>query len=278
MKHDVDEYYRRLAERDVDRPGDSVGRAVHNLAAQCAAERAAAAVDTRTTRASTTHRGWRRRALFGTLAAATLAGLWVTPHFLPIEAPSGGARSAKQTPPAAARSDELALSVTGQRRMPPQPAAAVQARQATRPPALQAAQAPARSARSQASDAGAAARVSEAAAPLPAAPAAPAAAAMAQAVRPANPALSWPQAAASGDLLRVRAQLDQGAGLEARDVHGRTALMLAVLNGHAAVVEELLGRGADPNTVDFDGLTPLRAATAGRQPTIAQALRRAGAR
>jgi ankyrin repeat protein len=101
---------------------------------------------------------------------------------------------------------------------------------------------------------------------------------MAQAVHPANTAMSLPQAAASGDLLGLRAQLDQGADIEARDVHGRTALMLAVLNGHARLVEELLTRGADPNAADADGVTPLRAAAAGHQPTIAAALRRAGAR
>ena len=62
------------------------------------------------------------------------------------------------------------------------------------------------------------------------------------------------------------------------NARGRTALMLAVARGHAESVDVLLAHGADPNAVDADGVTPLKAALAADQPAIVAALRRAGAR
>jgi hypothetical protein len=91
------------------------------------------------------------------------------------------------------------------------------------------------------------------------------------------------QAAATGDLRKVRAMLGaQGRGaqvrIDAADARGRTALMLATLRGQAESVDVLLAHGADPNAADATGTTPLQAALAADQPAIVAALRRSGAR
>jgi ankyrin repeat protein len=53
-------------------------------------------------------------------------------------------------------------------------------------------------------------------------------------------------AAARGDAAAVRALLDRGADVDARDAYGDSALMLAVLYGDADLVKLLLDRKADP--------------------------------
>jgi ankyrin repeat protein len=74
------------------------------------------------------------------------------------------------------------------------------------------------------------------------------------------------------------AVLESAGQIDARDSEGRTALMLAVLQGRLDSVLALLRRGADPNAADLAGLTPLQAARANQQAEIADALLRAGAR
>jgi len=61
------------------------------------------------------------------------------------------------------------------------------------------------------------------------------------------------QAAEAGDLARVKALLAAGAGCEARDADGATALMLAAHAGHVEVVRALIGAGADVNATDERG-------------------------
>ena len=85
-------------------------------------------------------------------------------------------------------------------------------------------------------------------------------------------------AAASGDTAQTTALLNQGATLDARDEHGRTPLMLAVMQGRLDVVRLLLNRGADPNIADSAGLTPLQQAKQENLREVAALLRRAGAR
>lgn len=56
------------------------------------------------------------------------------------------------------------------------------------------------------------------------------------------------RAAATGDLASVDLLLAHGAGVDTEDaVYGQTALMVAVRNGHAAIVKRLLAAGADVN-------------------------------
>ncbi|MGD0499008.1 MAG: ankyrin repeat domain-containing protein [Bryobacteraceae bacterium] len=71
----------------------------------------------------------------------------------------------------------------------------------------------------------------------------------------ADPGADLLRAARQGDTPRVRALLDAGAGLEARDKNGRTPLLCAAEQGHADTVRLLLDRGAESGARDREGLT-----------------------
>ena len=65
-----------------------------------------------------------------------------------------------------------------------------------------------------------------------------------------------------GDLKAVRAQLDAGVDVNARDADGDTSLLLAAVYAGPECVELLLKKGADVNVANKLGVTPLhRAAT-----------------
>jgi len=51
--------------------------------------------------------------------------------------------------------------------------------------------------------------------------------------------------------------LSKGADVNSRDNDGRTPLHLAYLSGHVQVAELLLSKGADVNSKDNDGRTPI---------------------
>lgn len=65
------------------------------------------------------------------------------------------------------------------------------------------------------------------------------------------------QAAAEGDLLRVKTYLGQGVNAQAADERGVTPLFLAAKSGYRDVVALLLEQGAIVNTARLDGVTPL---------------------
>lgn len=72
------------------------------------------------------------------------------------------------------------------------------------------------------------------------------------------------QAIERGNLQAVIAVLDSGADIEECDMHGDSGLPLriACFNGHAAIVAELLKRGANPHAPNTDGAgAPIRIAT-----------------
>jgi hypothetical protein len=96
--------------------------------------------------------------------------------------------------------------------------------------------------------------------------------------RPIDSASALRQAAALGDLPRLRALLAEQPEIDSRDSSGRSALMLAVLYGHADAVDLLLASGADANAADANGTTPLQAALVRNRSDMIEALRRAGAR
>jgi hypothetical protein len=57
-------------------------------------------------------------------------------------------------------------------------------------------------------------------------------------------------AAAAGDTARVESLLARGASVDARDDHGRTAMMAATHGNHVATVAALMRAGADVNLRD----------------------------
>ena len=84
----VGEEYRRASALNAGRPSEAVRRAVFDHAARLAAERAAtSAIPRRDIKpAAASRRRW-RPAVFGSLAAAAVAGLLVAPHFWRPQAP-----------------------------------------------------------------------------------------------------------------------------------------------------------------------------------------------
>lgn len=79
-------------------------------------------------------------------------------------------------------------------------------------------------------------------------------------------------AAARGDERAVEAFLEAGARIDSVDQNGRTPISLALHNGHAAVVQHLIGVGAD-----FGGAPALTAACRRGQTSLARVLIQAGA-
>jgi outer membrane protein assembly factor BamB len=78
------------------------------------------------------------------------------------------------------------------------------------------------------------------------------------------------QAARTGDNKAVKALLAQGAGVNARNDFGATALWFAAYMGQVDTVALLLKHKADPNTMDgVWGMTPLQLATALEKPDAA---------
>jgi hypothetical protein len=86
---------------------------------------------------------------------------------------------------------------------------------------------------------------------------------------PAALASALHEAARAGRLPELERLLQQGAALNAADEAGRTALTLAVIHGHGALVRRLMALGANPALVDRDGLDALQhARRAGRDDIV----------
>ena len=62
------------------------------------------------------------------------------------------------------------------------------------------------------------------------------------------------EAARAGRAPEVESLVSQGIPIDARDGAGRTALMLAAMNGQTDTVQKLLALGANPALVDREGL------------------------
>jgi ankyrin repeat protein len=72
----------------------------------------------------------------------------------------------------------------------------------------------------------------------------------------------------------VKLLLNRGANIEAKGYRGKTALMEAALNGHAATVSLLLHRGAKINAIDNERNTALMWAARNGHQDIVQMLQR----
>ncbi len=286
-------------------PSEAVRRAILDHASRMAVEHAQSRPGGRRSAMLTARR---RNTIFGALAAAVFAGLLVVPILrTPVVHRQGpvaqgpaapppnretASHSAQAPPPQSAqvpRPAELQRNNTAysgagaQRRITadadkPQEAAAPEAKTEPQsvlggapspaaPPAGPARQAPA----------------SDAASSIAAAPAAPAAPAPSsrQLARATTSSVergeSLRGAAAAGNLTAVNAVLSSSFDVDARDRSGRTALMLAILNGHADVVDALLAHGAGVNAVDSSGVRPLQMARTKGNEEIIDSLLRAGA-
>ncbi len=84
-------------------------------------------------------------------------------------------------------------------------------------------------------------------------------------------------AATKGDIKAVKDFLDKGINVNARDINGRTALMIAVYDESKDIVEMLINAGADVNAHDKYGLTSLHWAAEKGHTNIVEMLIKAGA-
>jgi ankyrin repeat protein len=76
------------------------------------------------------------------------------------------------------------------------------------------------------------------------------------------------ESAEKGNVTAVKALLDKGADINAKDEGGWTALMVASFAGEAETVKFLLDEGADVNVKDEYDYTPLILAVIERQAEI----------
>ena len=85
-------------------------------------------------------------------------------------------------------------------------------------------------------------------------------------------------AAAKGDIETVAKLLAAKADVNAADIAGRAALMMASLGGHAEVVRLLIAAGANVNTRDMYGYTALAMALEKNHTEVVNILKQAGAK
>lgn len=293
---DVDDFYRRASALDASRPGPRTREAILAYAEQLAASRAGSALRVHRTAAlpALRHalRSFGRPAVFGTFAAAALAGLLVAPHWLgsgapPHEVPLVQSAATADVATRAAPPPELpaAPESSGSAGKVGPPAPVAQSAQNARTAARGRPNAAPRRADSSRQEsmqamggieAPVAALAVQAKPPMPAAAAAPAARANGE--PSTDPGEAVRRAAEAGDLPRLAQSLQAANGIDARDTAGRTALMRATRAGQLQAVNLLLVHGADPNIADAGGTTPLQAAREAGQTAIAAALQRHGAR
>ncbi|MDH4162887.1 MAG: ankyrin repeat domain-containing protein [Nitrospirota bacterium] len=75
----------------------------------------------------------------------------------------------------------------------------------------------------------------------------------------------------------IRILLEKGADVNSRNAAGRTPLLLAAARGRTEIAEMLIDRGADPNALDWSGDFALRSAAAGGQAKLIALLAQKGA-
>ena len=255
----LDAKYRRLAALSAGAPAEATRRAILAQARALAATRAPRTLRTRAALL------WARPALFGALAAGVVAGLVVAPRWrppvtspAPLEVRIAPAATPAQSTPSGALTPEAPRIAAAPPAAPPLDRLRLQEPAATAVPAPRAASSAAY------------------------APSQPATAisntTTAHIAAPELPGAQLRHAAEVGDLAQLEALSRGQPDLNARDARGRTALMLATVNGHANVVAALLAYGADPRQADAQGVTPLAAARAAGDAEIVAIFARYGLR
>jgi len=276
--------------KDDGGPSEAVRRAILDHAGRMAVEHGQSRPGGRTPAMLTARR---RNTIFGALAAAVFAGLLVVPILrTPVvrrQSPVAP-QSAPAPPPQPAQAPRLAerepnnttySGAGAQRRLTadadkPKEAAGPAASKTEPQSVLGAAPSPGAPAASAAS-ADARASASDVASSIAAAAAAPSRQLARATTSSVERGESLRAAAAAGNLTAVNAVLGSSFDVDARDRSGRTALMLAILNGHADVVDALLAHGAGINAVDSSGVRPLQMARAQGNQAVIESLLRAGA-
>jgi hypothetical protein len=84
-------------------------------------------------------------------------------------------------------------------------------------------------------------------------------------------------AAAEGDVRTVRGYLEHGVPLESKNYEGSTAAFTAAVGGNLPVIELLAAKGADLNSTNLYGDSPLEAATENHQEATVSFLKAHGA-
>ena len=87
----------------------------------------------------------------------------------------------------------------------------------------------------------------------------------------------WQEATTTGDVAKVRALLDAGAAIDAKDKYNQTALMNAAARGDTAMVRLLVERGAALDITAKHNLSALMLAALRGHAEVAQILITAGA-
>lgn len=87
----------------------------------------------------------------------------------------------------------------------------------------------------------------------------------------------WAQAVRGDDVSTLARLLDEGADIDARDAHGQTGVMLAVVSAAPRAAAFLAERGADLDHTAKYHLSALMLAVIRDQPAIVRALVAAGA-
>ncbi|NKB57403.1 MAG: hypothetical protein GKS00_13840 [Alphaproteobacteria bacterium] len=87
----------------------------------------------------------------------------------------------------------------------------------------------------------------------------------------------WRSAAKDGDVSWIERLITEGHAVDGRDRYGQTALMLASMHGHKAIVDTLIANDADLDVTAKYGLSALMLAIVNHHPDIAASLIEAGA-
>jgi hypothetical protein len=280
-RDELDAEYRRLAAHDASAPSERVRQAVHAYAARLAHERSSEQAGS-----GRRHRLAWRGALFGTLAAAAIAGIMVAPRLLGPRAPPAARAAADLAGAPTSDARQALVASTEAVHAAPPPAPLPQLAKAA-PPPVHPATPPARepsehgeSPLAQGIAADAAAKAEERA-PQSVQETVVTSQRARTAARGAADSVAGITAAAAPGANRTPATPEFGAGAPAQETDSPanlgSGLLDAARQGDVRGVRGLLEDGADVNARDGAGRTPLLAAVLAGHADLVELLLKAGA-